>query len=389
MHKRSVVVVAVVGFALVASGSSSSSKNGGSQASGSVAPTGSSSTSASPTNDLAIRVAALQQRPGKILDRSALPGAAPSGKKIVYVRCGVASCVALAAQLKQAADILGWTLTTINAGDGSDPAQIQNAYTQAIALHPDAVIGSGFSSSVFSPQLRQLQDAKIPVIELYTGDKTDPDHGVYQIEGTPFSIAQGAEIADYTVTTAGKSANTHTLIVSVPAFPTLAGYGTGFDKEYKSICPQCQLATVNIPVSGLANAAPPIVSYLQSHADINTLVVDLSDIVPGLPAALKAANLSNRIKTTVTVKPGPVVLSYIRNGEWSAAASADSSTAMFFTADVLVRLFMKVDPAYTSLDTSESWIITKSSLPSDADISNEVPTVADYAKQWAALWGRS
>src|SRR3954468_5820322 len=98
-------------------------------------------------------VASVEDRPTKL----ALPGPVgkpiPTGKTIYQVTCGAEACDAESGIIKQATDILGWTLKSLHT-DGS-PQQIQNAWEQIVREKPDGVIYTATPRSQIDTYIKQ------------------------------------------------------------------------------------------------------------------------------------------------------------------------------------------------------------------------------------------
>ena len=90
-------------------------------------------------------------------------------------------------------------------------------------------------------------------------------------------------------------------LVTSPIFATILGATDAAAKvTVAKDCRSCSFDTLDIPPNDLfAGKAPAsVVSYLQSHQDVNYILQDSSLTDPGLVPALKAAGLTS----TVTVK---------------------------------------------------------------------------------------
>src|SRR4051794_14213051 len=75
----------------------------------------------------------------------------PTGKKIVFVSCGVEACAVQGPILQEAASILGWSVKQV-ATDGT-PEKVQGAIDAAIRDHADAVIINAADRDALSKQI--------------------------------------------------------------------------------------------------------------------------------------------------------------------------------------------------------------------------------------------
>ena len=140
------------------------------------------------------------------------------------------------------------------------------------------------------------------------------------------TIAQNARIGKYLAAeiVANSSGKANTLYVNLPAYTILGALGTSFEQVYKQLCPSCGYASVDVPLTQLANAPTVIVSYLRSHPSVDYVALSVADALDnGLPAALSAAGLSN-VKI-VGEGGGPTSFSYVgegRNWRWCRSTTS-------------------------------------------------------------------
>ena len=78
------------------------------------------------------------QRPSSITVSTPIGKSVPSGKKLVFISCGVSVCQLQGQIVAQAAKTLGWTTSTI-ATDGS-PTSVQSAYATALRQGANAIV---------------------------------------------------------------------------------------------------------------------------------------------------------------------------------------------------------------------------------------------------------
>ena len=97
---------------------------------------------------------------------------------------------------------------------------------------------------------------------------------------------------------ADSNGKANTLFVNISAFQILQALAGQLESSYKQFCPDCEYGTLDIPVTSLGKDAPDrIVSYLRSHPQVNYVVLSVSNALgAGLPAALKAAGLADKVK---------------------------------------------------------------------------------------------
>jgi ribose transport system substrate-binding protein len=148
------------------------------------------------------------------------PKAAP-GKKVVFISCGAFNqiCVSVGKSVAEAADKVGWKLTSID-GKGNASGWL-SAWNQALALKPDGIIAFTSADAVQAP----IQEAKtmgIPVVGVLAAAKPgpDPDEGLFtNVSQDPASI--GKAEAQYAI---AKSNGTARAIIVYDALYAIARY---------------------------------------------------------------------------------------------------------------------------------------------------------------------
>lgn len=364
----------VLGLAMtVAAGCGSdddSSSNGGAEA---TASSGSTDTGVA---DAKATVEKATQTQTKIPVTTPIDKEVPGGKKLVFISCGVAACEVQGDIVKTAASKLGWTTSAIGT-DGS-PQQVAGAFATAIRQKADAVILNAASRDVSAKSLADLQKAGIPFVTCCSVDEAGPDI-------LANITSDGPAIGDYLAawSVAQTDGKVNSLYVNISAFQILAEVGKSYDSSLKKYCPDCKNANLDIPLTALGKDAPDrIVSYLRSHPDVNYVVLSVSDALgAGLPAALKAAGLGDKVKI-IGQGADATILQEIANGNVEAVVPFDYFSVDYQMVDVLARHFTEVD---LEIEHPPTWLATKDNLPSSNAI---FPVVKDYEAQFLALWGK-
>ncbi|HXN60350.1 MAG TPA: substrate-binding domain-containing protein [Acidimicrobiales bacterium] len=329
-------------------------------------------------------LAELQTRPAKITNTTPVGKAIPKGKNIIWIVCNIPACSATTPPLQAMAKALDWNLQVI-VQDGT-AAGVAAAYAQAVREKPDGVIGGGDPEALFAPELAQLKAEGVPVVQEAISDP--PGNGIDAvIEGPPTSAVHGRLLALEVV---GSSHGPANVLWATSTFPVLApllnGYPAGsggFAPTLKKLCPDCKYSSLVIPANSLATQAPSlVVSYLRAHPSINYVVGAFGDVVSGLPAALAAAGLANRVKV-VTFSQNPEVDTYLKDGQISALVGDVPFEVDAQAMDTLARIFTGEKYEANQNDLPQ-WIITKKTVPSTTEY---FPLVAGYLAQYEALWG--
>jgi ribose transport system substrate-binding protein len=363
------VLVGVAAMAVTACGSSGTSSTANSAASS----TGQLSTA----DKLAAQWA---QRPTQIPVSQPVSKPIPTGKQIDFINCGVTACTSLYKNLSDAAQTLGWTVKQLNTQ--GTPESVQAAWKQAVNDKPDAVVASGFPRAVFSQQLKQLQQMKIPVIESSTDDVEGG--GIDLILSKPNDLGpEGQILASWITKDSGAKA--HTLYVDLPVYNILKPVREYFEQNYAKLCAGCKLDKIDIPITAIGKDVPDrVVSYLRAHPDINYVAYSLGALNVGVPAALRQAGLANKVKLIVNVGDAENY-QYIASGQTHAAMAFSNVDQTWVWADALARLFTGQPIDVDRKAHLPYMLITKDNLISTG---SEFPLVKDYQQQWKKLWGK-
>jgi len=303
----------------------------------------------------------------------------PAGKKIAFISCGVEACNVQGKIIAQGAKDLGWSASTI-ATDGS-PEKLQGAFETALRNGADAVILNAVNRAAVSKQIDEAQKKGVAFV---TCCSTEPvGKGILYNTGTSEQNAGiGRDLAAQVVADSKGKANT--LYVNISAFQILAALGSSFEKSYKDYCPDCKIASIDIPLTALGKDAPDrIVSYLRSHPNVNYVALSVSDALgTGLPAALQAAGLGSKVKI-VGQGGGTQIFQYISGGQVQSIVPFDYYAVDYLMLDALARHFAGAPVKATA---PPRWLMGKTGLPSTSDL---FPVVKDYRAQFLKLWGKA
>jgi len=305
----------------------------------------------------------------------------PSGKTVTYVHCGVDVCSTIVKAIRNSADVLGWNLKVIPS-DGS-PASIKAGWGQVVRLKPDVAFGSGAPSATYKAELGQLEAAGIPVILLATTDT--------ESNGITFSEMQldevpvvGKQMASWVVSTTNGDANT--LYADLPTFPILPPVKEGFEEAYEEWCPDCPYESIDLPITSIGKDAPSrIVAHLRANPDVNTVALGYDGLGFGLPAALKAAGLDDKVQI-VGEAPTETNMSYIRNGEQGATVSQAYFEIWANLVDVAARTLTD-QPIDANTEWEVPWyLVTKDNIEEAGTGFGEVYPNLD--EQLNTLWNK-
>jgi ABC-type sugar transport system substrate-binding protein len=360
----------LLGAALVAASGCGSDSDGGSAASG-----GDADVSAAQK-----RAQEASARPTSLQLAEPVGKEIPTGKKIAFISCGVEACEVQGDIIKEGAKLLGWTAETIGT-DGS-PEQLQNAFQTALRQGADGVILNAVTRSVVAKQLEEAEKQGVPFVTLSSVEKTG-DGILANIADTRNSGRIGELLAAQIVSESGGDANT--LYVNISAFQILKSLGDQFESSYKKYCPDCDYGTIDIPVTSLGKDAPDrIVSYLRSHPQVNHVVLSVSNALgAGLPAALKAAGLADKVKI-IGQSGDSQTFQDLQAGNIKAVVPYDYYTVDYLMLDALARHFAGVPVEDQS---PPLWIVTPENMPEGAT-EGLFPVVENYEEEFKKAWGK-
>lgn len=308
---------------------------------------------------------------------------APTGKSIAFLECGVPNCQSIGAGVESAAKALGWKFTRIPAG--LSPEEVVKAWTSAIQLKPDAVLIAGFGRDVAAKQIDEFTKDGSP----WVGESiTDPvgEHGLLaNVAAKEDFVTRGQYVARWIVADTNGKANV--TLFNSPAFAVLKPYQEAMSAEFKKLCPACKFNVENVNPADAGTKLPgQIVSYLTAHPDVDYVVPSFSDGAIGVPQALKAAGLSDRVKL-ITQGAGTVPIEQLKNGQVPAFVPEPTQVEGWMMVDALVRKFVGDDVPAAKYATVPRQFLTQANLADAFGSSDVYNGVKDYQAQYKTLWG--
>jgi ribose transport system substrate-binding protein len=304
----------------------------------------------------------------------------PKGKKVIFIHSGNVGGTTIAGAIRSAIKGMGldWKFTVVPT-NGS-PESVQDGWKTAIRLKPDAIFGVGFPRTMFNAQLLQAKAMGIPFFQVFTLDP--PGNGITLSVGGDKDVRITGHVmaAWVALQTAGKA---NVLLVDIPTFPILIPVGAQFKKDLATFCTGCPVATMNMPVSALGVDAPDrIASFVRAHPKVNYIVYTYDGVGVGVPAALKAAGVADRVKI-VGASPSAENLGYIAAGLQEATVAQGFYELWASVVDAAARAMTgqsvapdKVPPPF--------FLFTKSSKPKQNGFDG--PVVPGLYAKYKALW---
>ena len=374
--RRTGVLLAVAAALSLAACSSSSSSGSGTASSGSAS--GLSTADQAGLAKAQTFVTGAVQRPTKITDTVKITKPIPKGQTIDFIPCGSPECTLEGNIVKQAAASVGWN-TVILSNDGT-PQGDKAAFAQAVRNKAAAVLYTAIPASTFASQLPALQANGTFLSTCCVTDAVGSSTGIgYLIDGPaevgPVGGAQAAWVA------ADSKDKADSVFVNIPAFAILASQATYYKTGMATYCPTCKVDELDIALANLSNAPSTIVSYLRAHPSVNYVVASTDAVTIGLPAAIKAAGLSN-VKI-VGQGATPTNIQYLHSGQEAADVAFPYYEVMYSMVNAAIqdKAGMPVTPSVAP----PKWLLTPQNAPT---ITSQVfPVVTDYQAQYKTLWG--
>lgn len=389
-YRRTVAGAALVGC-LVAAGCGSSKTTTSPTTANSGSPTSTSSSSSS--SGLAAATAVVQAKqtePKNIPSLPPLPRAPQKGIKVAFLSCQAAACSLLNPGFTAAAQALGWSPTVIT----YSTAQPGQALQQAIDAGYKYIATTSITLSEITPQVQEAKSKGIAIFGAYTTDVPQmASNGLYGVaQSGAASLVEGSLVADYVISASKGAANV--VYVDLPVYPSLVTGGNGVKDELAKNCSSCSFSVLGLSATqlGAGQAPSAIVSYLESHPNINYLLLSFQDLDPGVVQAMQSAGLTNKVKI-VGVEGEAAQLKEVENGTEAAWTILPEPYVMWTVVDWMARLSEGVlnQSAISATNGSngeEQFLVTNAAEASAQLTENggNWPGPANYQSEFKTLW---
>ena len=311
----------------------------------------------------------------------------PTGVKVDFLQNGQTPGQQFSAALQGAVKVLGWTEQDISF-DASNPASIGSAFQTAVNGGAKVIVVQGLDSALYSKFVPAARAKHIVVIDTVSSGATIP--GVTYVNrsdsaGKPVAtIAVAAIMAD----AKARHITPHILTVSSVLFTSLLTPMIGdIAADVKAAnCGACTSSVFELSAqTTISNAvAPPVVSYLQSHRDINYVFTPNGSLSTGLLSAIAQAGLGTSIRL-VGATPLPAQIAELKTGNPQNLGWIANSIVVvaLMSMDAAARVLVGDNASMYAHVAAPTWLLTRNS--GSALVPNPVaPT--DYASKFAALW---
>jgi ribose transport system substrate-binding protein len=325
-------------------------------------------------------VAELSQAPQPI-KLAPLSKRPPSGKRVALISCPVPGCKLAESSVIPAAKLLGWSVKVLDGG--LTPEKYIAAAEQALQMKPDYIIFTALQpNKTIQKQLDQAASQKIPVASFASSDP--PGAGMTAtIFGQHTLASLGKGLAQWA--TADSDGKGKIVYLHDPSAASWTHSDAMFDKTIGELCPNCKVSKLQTSDLEIGKSIPQqVVSYLQKNPDTEYIVTAFSARFVGVPAALKAAGLANKVKlASATSTPADYVLTKADNPPYVILAAEQQGG--YRALDVFARLAVGDDISKCCTDpTLYEQLLTKDNV--DTFNNKQEWGVPDLAKTFADYW---
>jgi len=315
---------------------------------------------------------------------SPLTGAPPKNKVVAWLAGNLSDISTITTGFKQATSALGWKLLVIPY-DITNLTSISAAMTQAVEQGANYIAISGEPTTTWGTAYAMVKSKKIPVFESFTADTAEgASNDVYvNIGGNQFEDLLGKLVSAYN--TVYWKGHPNILYVTDESYPVLDQLQQASQSALKQFCPSCQFNVLNISNTQLAQGTTPqqVVSYIESHRDVNTIQFAFGEMSTGTASALKSAGLDKNLIIDGSDPQQPNLTS-LSSGAEQMWVGEPTTLSAFYQVDAMARLAlgMGVSPELSGLMPTQ--IITAQNVAHPAP-SVYVP-FSNAVQQFEQLW---
>ena len=320
----------------------------------------------------------METRPTQITNTVKITKPIPKGKTVDFITCGATPECTQEGQLVQDADnLLGWSTVILN-NDGSSAAW-KSDFDQVVRTKPAAVLFTGIPAALYASDAAALKANGTFVSTCCVTDVAGPATGIGYAIDVPSQVGPvgGAQAA---LVAADSKDTADSVIIGLPELPILDNGVADYKSGMATYCPTCTVSELDIALANIATAPATIVAYVRSHPSVKYVVASTDGLTVGLPAALKAAGLSD----VQIVGQGATAtnLQYMHSGEQAGDVAFPYYEVMWSMVNAVAE--HEAGVAVTPSVAPPMWVLT----PSNAPTSNlAFPLVLTYESQFKALWG--
>jgi len=315
--------------------------------------------------------------PKKILAKVPLPKKPPA-ITFAYLADPTAADAATIDAVKAAVAAIGWHYVQFNF-DPSNPATLNTAALNALAVHPAMVSFTALPTSLFSTSVVQAYlAAKVPIEDV--GSNAPLSAPFFGPVGSPAILIASRVLADWYVAKSG-GGKSGVLLEHVPIYTGDIVFKQGFTSELKNVCPTCKINELDISAADLgANNIPSlIVAQLRANPSIKYVVSEFGVFSAGIYPALQAAGLS--YVSVGGLAPEPQDLQELstqnKGGGWMGYSVYYFG---YLTVDIAVRYAMKLRA--TSGNALPTQLLGSKNIGNTTDWNAPTNSLQQFEKLW-------
>lgn len=306
------------------------------------------------------------------------------GKTFFWLQCELPICEKITTGVKAATKAAGWNYQSL-VFKGSDPG---GGLESALQRKPDVIGITGIPSAAIEPQLKAAAKAGIPVVTCSPGPE-EPAAERFAAICSRTTYPDGENLALWTLKDSG--GNTNIVTVTIPSFPSLQTTTDGTNETIAKYCSTCSTDQLNLTVDDLAGGqvAAKLVAYLQSHPEVNYVLFNFADLEIGVPEALRAVGLDERV-TLIGNGAGPQQFRAIIDGKrhtaWVAFPALYEGWQIVDAALRLVDGGTLPDGYQDEMDALPTYIVDTAKAAQALAPSFDYEGPAGYQDQFKKLW---
>ncbi|WP_424810326.1 sugar ABC transporter substrate-binding protein [Rhodococcus sp. 27YEA15] len=315
-----------------------------------------------------------------------LPGN-PAGKHVTAVIPTTAKGQTNVALFQQTAGILGINLTIKQVGTSAE--EITNTFDEiANDKDLDGLYVNSRDPSLWQPQFDRIAARNIPIVlGAITDDPAWTPRSVNVLSADRVVVNSTNDAADWMV--ADSNGTGESVVFTIPVQLALAKIADAYTDRVKSTCPGCSTERVDVKgFSAIGKDLPgTLVSYLQSHPDVKYVYMAFSDMVTGVPDALRSAGI--RDVKVASQSAAAANIQYIRDGGQAADVAFTHPFVAYVIMDTLSRGMLG-----GSMKAADEWmmpiqLLTSENIGSAVVNDDGSVAVAGLNEHFLELWGKT
>lgn len=309
-----------------------------------------------------------------------LPARPKAGTTLTIIGCPIPACKSTTDSAVEAAKLLGWDVRYLQSE--LTPESFLSLMTQ-VAQHPPNFLGytAILPNSAVAKQLATLQAAGTKISTLAPLEDPKPEGPVQAVVAGSAQYGIGGQIMGSTVVADAKGP-ANSVFVWDPTYKLQAApERDAFAKVVEAAGGKVDTLDVNLLESG-KSVPTQIVSYVQSHPNVRYVVFLFEDYAVGVPEALAAAGLADKVKI-VDNHPTTGTLQNLVDGTKFASIGSEIDALGYRWVDQFARLQQGV-PLSPELANPPGWhqVFVKGNVKDPTKNPDPVGWRDAYLKAW-------